>query len=279
VRFYQSNKTSKVLTDVFPDRDDWDRAILIDDDEVHVANNLGHGILAYLSAADFEAGLLHRILPLIEKCVEATREKRQQLGARIAERKAAAQQQEQQDLDKLARIVGAETMRRSQDAARTVLDAELNKENFQHVPSTYVELVSADDHKVNMFRAEYYNRMLQRCVVLPPQWSDFLQARVMPYPGWTNYAPGFMNPSMPPRRSRTKAESVFDLWTHDPVCRTVLSGEYGEEGYKQLLEKIRRECNAPVAPLQDYYGMYSDSRFKRRVPAAASRHLQDLLCS
>jgi hypothetical protein len=212
VRYYRKANVSKLLTDVFPDREDWDRAILIDDRGDYVTENLGHGIQAYLSKEDFRTGLLQRILPVVEKCVEATREQRQRLGARLKKRKAAAMLQEQQDLA----TMDQDAVKKAQDAVRTVLDAELNK-----------------DHGA-----------------LPPRWSDFFQARVMPQSSWQR-ASMMPPPHQRPRgggsgRRRTAPESIHDLWTHDAVCRTILSTEHGDDGYRDLLSKVG-QLNTPLS--------------------------------
>jgi hypothetical protein len=244
VRYYQNTEVSKLLTDVFPDREDWERAILIDDMSDYVADNLGHGIHAYLSKEDFRTGLLQRILPVVEKCVEATREQRQRLGARLEERKAAAMQQEQQELAKMDQ----DAVKRAQDAVRTVLDAELNT----------------------------------NCEGLPPRWSDLFQARVRPRPESTE---SFLMP--PPRqqpsgggsdRGRTAPESIYDLWTHDPVCRTILSTEHGDDGYRDLLSKVGQQNMPPSKGDEEDDDEYYDSEAIDSLANAASKILDDREC-
>jgi hypothetical protein len=255
IRHYHKAAVSKLLTDIFADRQDWERAILIEDRREYVVPNLGHGIHAYHSQEDFETGLLERILPMVEKCVEATREQRQRLGARLEESKAAAMQREQEELAKLASIVGEDIVKQSQDAVKTLLDAETNAGRFSGVPDNY-NLVRVTCRPKKIFQVEKSKKRPapvdphKNLATLPHRWSNFFQARVAPRPALAG------SPTMPPPRlntsdcsasegAATTTESVHDLWTQDPVCRTLLSMQYGEDGYQELLAKVSLSQEGP----------------------------------
>lgn len=44
---------------------------------------------------------------------------------------------------------------------------------------------------------------------------------------------------MPQDCDEQSKETIHDLWLNDPVCKAILTGEHGEEGYQQLLGQVK----------------------------------------